>query len=78
MAGDLDLGLVDEPAITRGVPGRAGGVDERGCEGLHPPMHRDVVDLDAAFCEQLLGVAVGQAERRYQRTATAITPRGKR
>jgi hypothetical protein len=32
-----------------------------------------VVDLDAAFGEQLFDVAVGEAMRRYQRTASTIT-----
>jgi hypothetical protein len=31
-------------------------------EPLHPPVDGDVVDLDAAFGEQLLDVAVGEAE----------------
>ena len=43
--------------------------------GLDPPVDRDVVDLDAAFSQQFLNVAVRQAVRRYQRTATAITSR---
>jgi hypothetical protein len=37
-----------------------------------------VVDLDAAFGEQFLGVAVGETERSYQRTASTITSDGKR
>jgi hypothetical protein len=31
------------------VPCRAGRIDELGREGLHPPIDRDVIDLDAAF-----------------------------
>jgi hypothetical protein len=37
-----------------------------------------VIDLDAALGEQLLDVAVGQGVTQVQRTATAITSRGKR
>jgi hypothetical protein len=39
-----------------------------------------MVDLDAALGEQLLDVAIGQAEpnRKYQRTATTITSGGNR
>jgi dihydropteroate synthase len=37
-----------------------------------------VVDLDAALGQQLFDVAVRQAKRRYQRTASTITSGGKR
>ena len=38
-----------------------------------------MVNLDAAFGEQLLDVPVGQPEeRRYQRTASVMTSGGKR
>ena len=40
---------------------RAGRIDELGREGLHPPVDRDVIDLDAAFGQQFLDVAVGQS-----------------
>ncbi len=36
-------------------------VDEHFGEGLHPPVDRDMVDLDAALGKQLLHIAVGQA-----------------
>ena len=39
-----------------------GSLGEQGREAEHPPVDRDVVDLDAAFGEQFLDVAVGQAE----------------
>jgi hypothetical protein len=42
------------------------------------PVHRDVVDLDAALDEKFLHVAVGQAVAQYQRTATTITSAGNR
>jgi hypothetical protein len=37
-----------------------------------------VVHLDTPLGEELLDVAVRQAERRYQRTASTITSDGKR
>ena len=37
-----------------------------------------MVDIDAAFGEQFLDVAVRQAIAQYQRTATTITSAGKR
>jgi hypothetical protein len=53
--------LVDEPPVTRRVPGRAGGVGQQWDEPLDPAVDRDVVDLDPTFGEQCFGVAVGQA-----------------
>jgi hypothetical protein len=58
---DLDVGLVDEPAIARSVAGEPGGVGQQRREPLHPPENRDVVHLDPAFDQQLLDVAVGLA-----------------
>jgi hypothetical protein len=58
---DLDVGLVDEPAVTGRVPGEPGGVGQQRGEPLHPAVDRHVVDLDPAFAEQFLHVAVGQA-----------------
>jgi hypothetical protein len=43
------------------MPARAGSVDEHRRERLHPPIHRHVIDIDAALSQQLLDVAVGQA-----------------
>jgi hypothetical protein len=37
-----------------------------------------VVDIDTPLGQQLLHIPVGQAKRRYQRTATAITSAGNR
>jgi hypothetical protein len=37
-AGDLDVGLIDKPAVTRGMASRASGVDELGREGLCPAL----------------------------------------
>ena len=58
--GDLDVGLVDEPAIPSHVPTRPGRVDQQRREPLHPPVEGHVVDLDATLGEQLLQVPVGQ------------------
>ena len=43
------------------VARRAGSVDELWCEGLHPAVHGDVVDVDAALGQQLPDIPVGQA-----------------
>ena len=58
--GDLDVGLVDEPAIPGQVPDRPGRVDQQRREPLHPPIEGDVVDLDATLGEKLFEVPVGQ------------------
>ena len=61
-AGDTDVGLVDEPPSTDRVAAGAGRVDQLRCEVVHPPEDGDVIDLDAAFGEEFLDVAVRQAE----------------
>jgi hypothetical protein len=43
------------------MPSRPGGVDELRRECLHPSVHSDVIDSDAAFGQQFLDAAVGQA-----------------
>jgi len=62
VAGDLHVGLVDEPAASDGVSAGAGRLGEQRREPLDPPVDGDVVDLDAALGEQLLDVAIGQPE----------------
>jgi hypothetical protein len=59
LAGDLDVGLIDEPAVPGGVPEWAGGVSEQRGEPLHPPVHGHVIDLDAALGQQLLHIPIG-------------------
>jgi hypothetical protein len=59
-AGDLDVGLIDEPPIAHRVSARTGGVDKLQRERLHPPVHPHVVDFDAPFSKQLLDIAIGQ------------------
>jgi hypothetical protein len=53
--------FVDEPPIARRAACGARGVDELRSEGLHPPVRRHVIDLDAALGQQLLNVPVGQS-----------------
>jgi hypothetical protein len=62
LPGDLHIGLVDPPAISRGVPAGADGVGQQRREALHPAVHRDVVDLDAALSQKFLYIAIGQPE----------------
>jgi hypothetical protein len=40
------------------MPRRAGGLGEQRSEPLYPPVHSDVVDLDATLGQQLLHVAI--------------------
>jgi hypothetical protein len=69
-ASDLDVGLVDKPPVTGSVPSRPSGVDELRRERLHPPVDSHVIDRNAAFGQQFLDVAVGQAVRRYSAPPT--------
>jgi hypothetical protein len=39
-----------------------GGVGQQRREAQHPPVDRDVVDLNATFDQELFDVTVGQAE----------------
>jgi hypothetical protein len=61
-ARDLQAGLVDLPAVSDDMPTRSGSLGKQRGEPQHPLVDRDVVDLDAAFGEQLLDVALGQAK----------------
>jgi hypothetical protein len=60
--GDLHIGLVHGPAISDPMAPGSGGLNEQRREPLDPPVDGDVVDLDAAFGEQLFDVAVGEAK----------------
>ncbi len=71
--GDFDVGLVNESPVPDTVPAGSGRVDEERRESLDPSVDGEVVDVDAAFCQKLLHVAVGQAIASYQRTASEIT-----
>lgn len=79
LSGHLDIGLIDEPPTTGSVAAWPRRLDEFRGKALDPPVDGDVVNSDCALGRQLLDVAVGQSlERKYQRTATAITSRGNR
>ena len=54
-AADLDIRLVDIPAI-------ADRLGQQRSEPVHPPVDRDVIDVDTALGQQLLDIAVGQPE----------------
>jgi len=75
-AGDLHIRLVHGPAISHAMPAGPGGLGQQRREAQHPPVDGDVVGLDPTLGEELLEVAVGQAKRRYQRTASTITSDG--
>jgi hypothetical protein len=61
-AGDLHIRLVHEPAVPDQVAAWPGGVGQQRREPQYPPVDGDVVDLDPTLGEELLEVAVGQAE----------------
>jgi hypothetical protein len=58
----LEIRLVHVPAIPHDVLAGPGSLRELRGEALDPPVHRDVVDLDAAFGEELFDISVGKAE----------------
>ena len=59
------------------MPAWPGGLGQQRREPLHPAVDGDVVDVDAAFGEELFDVAVGQAEAQVPRTESTITSDGK-
>ena len=59
---DLDVGLINEPPVTQRVTTWPRRVDQSRCETLHPPVNGDVVNVDAAFGDEFLDVAVRQPE----------------
>ena len=78
-AGNLHVGLVDEPASPDGMTAGPRGVDQQGCEPLHPAMQRDVIHhLDAAFGEEFLQVPEGQPEPQIPAHRQEITSAGNR
>jgi len=60
LAGDFDVGLVDEPTVSGRVPARAGRIREERGEALDPAEDGDVVDLDPALSEEFFDVAIGE------------------
>jgi hypothetical protein len=61
-AADLHLGFVHQPAVAHRAAAGSGCPDQQGREVLHPPIHGHVIDLDPAFGQDLLQVALGQTE----------------
>ncbi len=59
---DLDIGLIDQPPIARAVPARACRLDDEWRESSHPPVDRDVINLDVAFSAEFRDVAIRQPE----------------
>jgi hypothetical protein len=47
--GNPHVGLVHIPAVADGMAARPSGVGQQRREPQHPPVDRDVVDLDAAL-----------------------------
>ena len=62
MAGDLDVGLIDLPAVADRMPAGPGSLGQQRRESLDPAVDGDVIHVDAAFGEQLLDVAMRQRE----------------
>jgi hypothetical protein len=60
LAGDLEVGLIDEPPVARSVPAEPGSLDELRGETLHPPVDGDLINGDTALGQQLLDIPVGQ------------------
>ena len=60
-ASDLDVGLIDKPAVAGDMAARPGCLDELRGLPLHPAVDGDVVYGDTALGQQFLHVAVGQA-----------------
>jgi hypothetical protein len=59
---DLDVGLIDVPAIPDEVLTGSGCLRELRREPLDPPVDAHVVDLDTSLRQEFLDVPVGQAE----------------
>ena len=76
--GDLEVGLLEKPAVPGQVPSRPGRVDQQRREPPHPPIQGHVVNFNATLGEKLFEVPVGQPVPEYQRTANKITSGGKR
>ena len=60
-AGDLQVGLIDEPQVPGNVPARASGLRKLRRQALDPPVDSDVIDRDAALSQQFLDIPVRQS-----------------
>jgi hypothetical protein len=54
----LHVGFVDEPAVTDGISVRVGRVDQDRREALHPPVQRDVINVDTTLSEEFFEIAI--------------------
>jgi hypothetical protein len=60
LAGGLQVGLIDLPAIAHQVPAGPGSLGQQRREPLDPAVDGDVVDLDATL-DQFFDVAIREA-----------------
>ena len=58
----LHICLIHKPTITDRVTTRPGRVRKERREALHPPVHGHMIDLDPTLGQQLLDIAIRQAE----------------
>ena len=56
--GNFHIRFVSTPPITGNVPAGSSRVDQQRSEPLHPAIHSDVIDRDAAFGQQFFDVSV--------------------
>ena len=59
--GNFHIGLIDEPVVTNSVTARFRCFDQLRRESLHPPVDGDVINLETAFREEFLNVAIRQS-----------------
>jgi hypothetical protein len=73
LARDLDIGLIDLPAVADRMAAGPGGLGQQRREPQHPPVDGDVIDVHAASVSSSSTSRYDNAKRRYQRTASTIT-----
>jgi hypothetical protein len=54
--------LIEGQAAADPMPGKPGRVGQQRRKPLHPPVHGDMIHLDATVGQQLLHIPIGQAE----------------
>ena len=59
-AGNPDVGIIDKPAIADTVARWSSRLDDQRSEALHPPIDRNVINLDATLSQELFNVSVRQ------------------
>jgi hypothetical protein len=55
------MGFINKPAATNRMSTRPSRVNQQRRETLHPPINRDVINVDATFIEQFFNIAIGQS-----------------